>query len=136
MIRWYQGRFAEAVALEERALAIDPRADWVRRPLAEAYLEVGEVDAARSVLLEAPEPLPSRRWLAICLYEQRLERGTDLRREDPLWEEPIFDADVPVYLIRDAALANGRLASGGDELLALKIRRRRRTRGCRRRSHS
>ena len=121
VIRWYQGRFAEAVALDERALAIDPRADWVRRPLAEAYLEVGEVDAARSVLLEAPEPLPSRRWLAICLYAQRLERGTDLLREDPLWEEPAFDADVPVYLIRDAALANGRLASGGDELLALKI---------------
>jgi len=121
VIRWYQGHFAEAVALEERALAIDPRADWVRRPLAEAYLEVGEVDAARSVLLEAPEPLRSRRWLAICLYAQRLERGTDLLREDPVWEEPAFDADVPVYLIRDAALANGRLASGGDELLALKI---------------
>jgi len=121
VIRWYQGRFAEAVALEERALAIDPRADWVRRPLAEAYLEVGEVDAARSVLLEAPEPLPSRRWLAICLYAQRLERGTDLLREDPLWEEPAFDKDVPVYLIRDAALANGRLGSGADELLALKI---------------
>lgn len=121
VIRWYQGHFAEAVALEERALAIDPRADWVRRPLAEAYLEVGEVDAARSVLLEAPEPLPSRRWLAICLYAKQLERGTDLLHADPLWEEPAFDADVPVYLIRDAALANGRLASGGDELLALKI---------------
>ena len=86
VIRWNQGRFAEAVALGERALTVDPRADWARRPLAEIYLEVGEVDAARNVLLEAPETVPSAQWSAICLYEQRPAQGIDLRRA----EEPGF----------------------------------------------
>ena len=136
VIRWNQGRFAEAVALQERALAIDPRADWVRRPLAEVYLEVGEVDAARSVLLEAPETVPPVQWSAICLYEQQPARGIDLRRAEEPGFEAIFDADVEVYLLRDAALASRRLAWGRAELLAVQHETRRKTRGCWRRSHS
>ena len=123
VIRWNQGRFAEAVALAERALTLDPRADWVRRPLAEIYLEVGEVDAARNVLLEAPETVPPAQWSAICLYEQQAARGIDLRRAEEPGFEAIFDADVEVYLLRDAALASRRLAWGRAELLALQHER-------------
>jgi TolB-like protein/DNA-binding winged helix-turn-helix (wHTH) protein/Tfp pilus assembly protein PilF len=122
VIRWYQGRFAEAVMLTERALAIDPQAEWIRRPLAEFYLDVGEVDAAHSVLLEAPETVPAINWLAVCLYERHPARAADLLRAEP----PGYvagDQDVPPYVLRDAALASGRLEQGRGELLTLPITR-------------
>jgi tetratricopeptide (TPR) repeat protein len=118
VIRWDQGRFAEAVRLGERALAVDPRAEWIRWPLAGFYLEVDEVDAARSVLLEAPEAVPPIPWLTICLYEQQPERAADLLRAEPNIPRFLYD-DVRVYVLRDAALASGHLALGRDEILAL-----------------
>jgi TolB-like protein/DNA-binding winged helix-turn-helix (wHTH) protein len=118
VIRWHQGRFAEAVLLAERALAIDPRVAWMRRPLAEVYLEVGDVDAARSVLLEAPETVPPKQWLAICLYEKQAERAAELVRADPI-NDGFIDADTPGYALRDAALSSGRLIPARDEFKTL-----------------
>jgi TolB-like protein/DNA-binding winged helix-turn-helix (wHTH) protein/Tfp pilus assembly protein PilF len=115
-IRWYQGRFAEAAMLAERALAVDPRVQWTRRVLAEIYLDVGELDASRSVLLEAPATVPPIYWLATCLYEQRPEQAAELLRADPA-RDGFIDADTPAYVLRDAAKASGHPEHGLTELL-------------------
>lgn len=115
-IRWYQGRFAEAAMLAERALAVDPRVEWTRRVLAEIYLDMGELDASRSVLLEAPATVPPIYWLATCLYEQKPERAAELLRADPA-RDGFIDADTSAYVLRDAATASGHLEQGRTELL-------------------
>jgi len=115
-IRWYQGRFAEAAMLAERALAVDPRVEWTRRVLAEIYLDIGELAASRSVLLEAPATVPPIYWLATCLYEQRLEQAAELLRADPA-RDGFIDEDTPAYVLRDAARASGHPEHGRTELL-------------------
>src|SRR6202008_1841496 len=77
-IRWHQGRLAEAVQLAERAIAIDPRARWMRSSLVAFYLGLDDVEAARSVLAEQPEPLQPGQWLTVCLSERELQHGMDL----------------------------------------------------------
>ncbi|MFO7553289.1 MAG: winged helix-turn-helix domain-containing protein [Haliea sp.] len=46
-IAGWRGELAEAVRLLEEALALDPRAEWVRERLHMAYLDLGELAAAR-----------------------------------------------------------------------------------------
>jgi TolB-like protein/DNA-binding winged helix-turn-helix (wHTH) protein/Tfp pilus assembly protein PilF len=118
IVRWQQGRFAEAVKLGEQALAVDPRAEWIRWPLAQFYLEVGDLEAARSVLLDAPEAVPPYDWLAICMYERQAGRAADLLRADPS-VRMFVDFDIRAYALRDAAWASGQFAKGRRELEAL-----------------
>ena len=127
-IRWYQGRFAEAAVLAERALAVDPRVAWTRRVLAEIYLDIGELDASRSVLLEAPAIVPPIYWLATCLYEQRPEQAAELLRADPA-QDGFIDWDTSAYVLRDAARASGHPEHGRTELLNLGIESARRGAG-------
>jgi TolB-like protein/DNA-binding winged helix-turn-helix (wHTH) protein/Tfp pilus assembly protein PilF len=119
-IRWHQGRLAEAVQLAERAIAIDPRARWMRSSLVAFYLGLDDVDAARSVLAEQPEPLQPDQWLTVCLYERELQHGTDLLRAGPVRRDD-GEKDVDAFVIRDAALATGRLARARRDLLTLRI---------------
>ena len=114
--RWHQGRFADAVMLAERAVAVDPRAEWMRRPLAEMYLDLGEIHAARNVLLEAPATVPPIQWLTVCLYERKPVQAAELLSADPA---PVgfIDADTAAYVLRDASLATGDLEEGRTELL-------------------
>lgn len=116
-IHWHQGRFAEAVTLAERALSIDPSAHWIRSFLVEFYLELGEVDAARSVLTEAGDAVAPVQWLSICLYAGKLETAVDVLRDGP-HGRGLADNDIEAYVFRDAAIANGDPAQGRRELLA------------------
>jgi TolB-like protein/DNA-binding winged helix-turn-helix (wHTH) protein/Tfp pilus assembly protein PilF len=118
VIRWHQGRFSEAIMLAERAQAIDPRANWMRWFLVEFYLEVGEVDAARSVLTEAQDPVPSGQWVALCLYEQEPEQAAELLREEP-YSRGVLDRDIEAYVLRDAAIVSGDLKQGREEILTI-----------------
>ena len=118
LVRWQQGQFVEAIMLGERALAVDPRAEWIRWPLVQFYLEVGDVDAARSVLLEAPETVPAYDWLAICLYEEQAQQAAELLRADPSFRYRI-DLDIRAYALRDAALVSRHFAEAREELMVL-----------------
>ena len=118
VIRWYQGRFSEAIMLAERAQAIDPRANWMRWFLVEFYLEVGEVDAARSVLTEAQDPASSGQWVALCLYEQEPEQAAELLRAEP-FGRGVLDRDIEAYVLRDAAIMSGDLKQGREEILTI-----------------
>ena len=115
LIRWEQSRFAEAIRLGERALAVDPRAEWIRWPLAQFYLEVADIEAARSVLLEAPETVPPYDWLAICLYEGQAHRAAELLRADPSFRYRV-DIGIRAYVLRDAARVSGRHTQALEEL--------------------
>jgi tetratricopeptide (TPR) repeat protein len=117
-VRWLQGHYAEAIELTERALAIDPRAEWVRWPLAQFYLDVMDADAARSVLLEAPETVPPYDWLAICLYAEEAPRAAELLRADPSFRY-IIDIDIRASAIRDAARVSGGYVEARQQLLDL-----------------
>ncbi len=59
-----KGEIAEGVKLLERALTIDPEADWVREPLVVSYLSMGDMLAARDVLKSARDP---SKGLDICI---------------------------------------------------------------------
>ena len=52
-IRAAQGEYAEGAVLLERALLIDPEADWVREHIVVSYLSMGDVLAAHDVLKSA-----------------------------------------------------------------------------------
>jgi TolB-like protein/DNA-binding winged helix-turn-helix (wHTH) protein/Tfp pilus assembly protein PilF len=77
-LRWLTGGLAEAIRYGEQNLSIDPRSDWTRRYLMRAYLDLGEVDSARSLVEESrpervdPEgadALPAVTSVPILLYE-------------------------------------------------------------------
>ena len=115
VIRWYQGHFAEAIRLGEQAVAIDLRSNWLRSQLVEFYLELDDVDAARSVLAEQPDPVQPAQILVLCWYQRALAPAVELLRAGAA--RAGRDHDVEVYLIRDAALANGDFEAGLQELL-------------------
>lgn len=115
LIRWEQGRFAEAIGLGEQALASDPRAEWIRWPVAQFYLEVTDVEAARSVLLESPETVPPYDWLAICMHERQSHQAAELLRADPSFRYRV-DVDIRAYALRDAARLSGRYEQALAEL--------------------
>lgn len=113
-IRWYQGRFAEAVMLAERAVATRSGEAGPSSFLVEFYLELEDVDAARSVVEQQAD------WLTICLQQRKLERAAELLRDDPGGRGRL-DNDVEAYVIRDAAQASGDLARARHELLTMRI---------------
>jgi TolB-like protein/DNA-binding winged helix-turn-helix (wHTH) protein/Tfp pilus assembly protein PilF len=119
VLRGGQGRPAEAVALAEQAAAIDPRSPWtLTRPI-HFYLELEDVEAARRFAAEQAESVRVALWLPICLFERQPERAAEILQAHPeRWSDTLSE-DVEAYVIRDAALLSGRLASATKELTPL-----------------
>jgi len=117
VIRAYdQARFAEAVKLAEQAVAIDPRAVWIASRPVHFYLELEDVDAARSFVEEQPESVRPGLWVPICLFQRQPARAAAiLRASTDRWTDSLAE-DVEAYVIRDAALAVGELARAEAEL--------------------
>jgi hypothetical protein len=58
-------------------------------------------------------------WLPICLFERQPERAAEILQAHPeRWSDTLSE-DVEAYVIRDAALLSGRLASAKKELTPL-----------------
>jgi hypothetical protein len=116
VLRAAQGRVAEAVALAEQAVAIDPRAPWVLTRPVHFYLELGDLEAARSFAAEQAESASAALWLPICLFGGQPQRAAEILRAHPeRWSDALSE-DVEAYVIRDAALLSGRLANASSEL--------------------
>ncbi|MEJ1962738.1 MAG: winged helix-turn-helix domain-containing protein [Gammaproteobacteria bacterium] len=102
-----KGEFAEGVKLMERALTLEPEADWAREPLMTSYLSMGDVLAAADVLKSAGE---SSRGLDICIlaYQGKaraaVEKAYALFR-DGHWDSPSLPERCAVAAIRNDALA-------------------------------
>ncbi len=68
------GQTADSIEYGERALALDPLAEEVRRGLVRAYLDVDDVAAAEQIVDEAPHELSVRR-LPILVYQRDWSRA-------------------------------------------------------------
>jgi TolB-like protein/DNA-binding winged helix-turn-helix (wHTH) protein len=109
-IRRITGRLAEAVNYSERAVAIDPRAAWMREGLSSHYLALDDPDAARHVISELHDPRPEA-WVPICLYENDLEGAHNILRGVGLEDLSGSNYTDPYVLraVRDQALVSGDL---------------------------
>jgi TolB-like protein/DNA-binding winged helix-turn-helix (wHTH) protein/Tfp pilus assembly protein PilF len=52
-MRWSEGRVAEAIGFAEASVRIDPDAPWSRELLARLYVDLGDLSAAREVLVDS-----------------------------------------------------------------------------------
>ncbi len=92
-IRWCgQGRYAEAVALVEQAVALDPRNETAWRYLSMTYLSLGEPAAAKAALRHSPEYFGLQLILQVYAEEWRkagesgyglITNGTSYRQIEP-----------------------------------------------------
>jgi tetratricopeptide (TPR) repeat protein len=76
----WRGELAEAIRLTEEALALDPRADWVKERLHLAYLDLGELAAAREVGGERFRP----RWRELHFLGNHAAAGEMIYKVDPV----------------------------------------------------
>jgi TolB-like protein/DNA-binding winged helix-turn-helix (wHTH) protein/Flp pilus assembly protein TadD len=100
--RWFGGDLADAIRFAENALSIDPGADWIRRLLAQFYVDIGEPGAARAVLVDA-EPRIEDGLLGVLLYERRWEQAGRLALADPARQPRTWDRDYAAFALRELA---------------------------------
>jgi TolB-like protein/DNA-binding winged helix-turn-helix (wHTH) protein len=102
-----EGRFADGVKFGEQALALDPRSEWTRRVLIRAYLNIGDLVAARRIAAE-PQPALQVRQLAINAFLQDWRRAGEIAyaSADDSTQMPI-DAPFATFAIRLHARATG-----------------------------
>jgi TolB-like protein/DNA-binding winged helix-turn-helix (wHTH) protein/Tfp pilus assembly protein PilF len=115
-VRSEHGQFAEAIRLVERAAVVEPSEHWVSFVLAEFYLDIGDLDAARAVLAGQVD---DSQWTSVCMFEGKIERvaatiDANLAQELVSPHEDEFFA----FALRDTALAPGRPAKARDVLAA------------------
>jgi TolB-like protein/DNA-binding winged helix-turn-helix (wHTH) protein/Tfp pilus assembly protein PilF len=115
-VRSEHGQFAEAIKLAERAAAVEPSEHWALSVLADFYLDIGDVDAARAVLADQAD---DSQWTSVCMFEGKIERvaatiAANLAQELVSPHEDEFFA----FALRDTALAPGRPAKARDVLAA------------------
>ena len=102
------GQTADSIEYGERALALDPLAEEVRRSLVRAYLDVDDFAAAEQIVDEAPHELAVRR-LPIFIYQRDWRRAGEaaydsLERQTLLAQRPRWRG---VTAIRMHARATG-----------------------------
>lgn len=97
-----QGELAEGIKLLEQALALDPMAEWTRRLLIGAYLNIGDIEAATSVVDEASHPLVVRR-MPLFLYSRDWRRAGEAAyaavdtETHSAFDEPIVAAAIRMH---------------------------------------
>ena len=106
-MRGFRGDYAEGVKLLERALAIDPEAQWVRESTVVAYLNLGDPAAARDVLGATKGPAGG---VNICILAFE-----GARREAAQAAHMLFDGPHPEALPTSERCAAGAIR---DEALA------------------
>ncbi len=82
------------------------------------YLELEDVSAARDVVTEQPSVQPLQ-WLPICLFVGASERGAESGSRESRAHSCRQCRSSEAYLVRDAALASGRLDDARNEILLL-----------------
>lgn len=118
-ILWLRGEVADAILYGERALAVDPEAEWIRRLVSQYYVELGEVQAAESVLIDGGPGLADGR-LAVLLREQRWEEAGALALADPMRQPRSWDRDFATFALLEWAR---RSPEASEEVLKLLRRR-------------
>jgi TolB-like protein/Tfp pilus assembly protein PilF len=76
-VRRGEGNYADAIMYSERALKLDPLADWTRRLLILDYSDIGEQAAATQIADQSPHPLPIHR-LNLLIAERNWRRAAEV----------------------------------------------------------
>ena len=98
-----RGNFADAAKYMERALSVDPRANWIRPRAARNYLDVGDVIAARDVI--ANQASQASMQTCILSFSGETPRAVELLRALAAQElrAQLQDQDCAANSIRDEA---------------------------------
>ena len=104
-VEWLRGNFAEGTKFLERAIVVEPKAEWMRSMAALLYLDLGDAAAARDVLVGTPPTAPAQLCLLSYLGEE--QRGAALLyalpRADLKAKVMDLDNDCATAVIRDDA---------------------------------
>jgi TolB-like protein/DNA-binding winged helix-turn-helix (wHTH) protein/tetratricopeptide (TPR) repeat protein len=73
VLRWSQGRLAEALGFGEAAVRIDPDGPWSRETLVRLYVDLGDLAAAREVVAQARAPSAHEGPTLLCYRAGQLE---------------------------------------------------------------
>jgi TolB-like protein/DNA-binding winged helix-turn-helix (wHTH) protein len=103
-VRFNQGRIAEAVKYGEKAVAIEPHADWVRERLVWFYVDLDDLSAVRDVVrgfVAGGPNIPIDEAL-ICYRAGNLDRMEALTRKS--LNDPDVDDTLSLILVTDAVV--------------------------------
>jgi TolB-like protein/DNA-binding winged helix-turn-helix (wHTH) protein len=115
--RWlFDGKFAEAIALEEHAVALNPEDPWIRQKAVAIYLDLGDEVAARDVAAGMPGG-SERAQLLLAMYRGDWRAaGVAALGESPWNNDNLFDDWQAGEALRDYAIRTGEWARPIDVL--------------------
>ena len=109
--RWlFDGKFAEAIALEEHAIALNPDDPWIRQKAMAIYLDLGDEKAARDVAAGTPGGT-DRATLLLAMYRGDWRAaGLAAMGESPWDAHNVFEDWQAGEALRDYAIRTGEWA--------------------------
>jgi TolB-like protein/DNA-binding winged helix-turn-helix (wHTH) protein len=117
--RWlFDGEFADAIALEEHAIALNPDDPWSRQKATAIYLDLGEEDAARDVAAGTPKSAGIAKLLLAMYRGDWRAAGLAALGNSPWNANNVFDDWQAGEALRDYALKTGELARSIEVLEA------------------
>jgi TolB-like protein/DNA-binding winged helix-turn-helix (wHTH) protein len=109
--RWlFDGKFAEAIALEEHAIALDPDDPWIRQKAVAIYLDLGDEGAARDVAGGTPGGTDRAKLLLAMYRGDWRAAGLAAMGESPWNAHNVFDDWQAGEALRDYAIRTGERA--------------------------
>jgi TolB-like protein/DNA-binding winged helix-turn-helix (wHTH) protein/Tfp pilus assembly protein PilF len=115
--RWlFDGKFAEAIALEEHAIALNPEDPWIRQKAVAIYLDLGDEAAARDVAAGMPGGGERARLLLAMYRGDWRAAGLAALGESPWNNDNLFDDWQAGEALRDYAFRTGEWARPMDVL--------------------
>jgi TolB-like protein/DNA-binding winged helix-turn-helix (wHTH) protein len=121
-MRWSEGRLAEAIGFSEASLRIDPNVTWSRESLARAYIDLGDLAAAREVLAHFTEPTKHEGAALLCYRAGRLNGALAWLR--PALAGRYTDTGGPalaasITALLEQAMRSGDFAAARAELVSM-----------------
>jgi TolB-like protein/DNA-binding winged helix-turn-helix (wHTH) protein len=106
--RWlFDGKLAEAIALEEHAIALNPDDPWIRQKAMAIYLDLGDEVAARDVAAGTPEGFERAKLLLAMYRGDWRNAGLAAMGDAPWHEHNVFDDWQAGEALRDYAIRTG-----------------------------
>jgi TolB-like protein/DNA-binding winged helix-turn-helix (wHTH) protein len=106
--RWlFDSKFAEAIALEEHAIALDPQDPWIRQKAVAIYLDLGDEVAARDVAAGIPGGTERAKLLLAMYRGDWRAAGAAAMGESPWNAHNVFDDWQAGEALRDYAIRTG-----------------------------
>jgi TolB-like protein/DNA-binding winged helix-turn-helix (wHTH) protein/Tfp pilus assembly protein PilF len=106
--RWqHHAALAEAVQIEEHAIALDPANAWTRHTAMAMYLDLGDLDAARDVAAGTPESAAAAPMLVSLWNGDWRAAGLAAAMGRPGWQYGVFENWGAGQALRDFGINTG-----------------------------